>query len=163
MWDESRCPGQRGRSALPHWLGERAGLSAGFRLRGAGRLRLCSGSRWGGAWGVGTGSPPLGARLPVLRLGSGAPAELVVPGAGGREDGLGCGWRARPAAGAPLCVAAALCASLGGHPIGSAEAKDRQCAFLKRDHDGPQGDAREVGPARGASVLEPEEALLGDR
>ena len=45
----------------------------------------------------------------ILGFGSGAPAELVVPGAGGREDGLGCcGWHARPAAGAPFCVAAAL-------------------------------------------------------
>lgn len=54
MWDESRCPGQRGRAALRHWLGEGAGPRAGFRLRGTGRLELCSGSRWGGAWGVGT-------------------------------------------------------------------------------------------------------------
>lgn len=35
--------------------------------------------------------------------GGGGAAELAVsPSAGGREDGLGCGWGARPTAGAPL-------------------------------------------------------------
>lgn len=68
--------------------------------------------------GVGTAFRPLKAPPPasVVGFGSGAPAELVVPGAGGREDGLGCGWLARPAAGAPLCVAAALAPPWGAAP-----------------------------------------------
>lgn len=66
-----------------------------------------------GAWAPGPGHSKLAS---VLRFGSGAPAELVVPGAGGREDGLGCGCRARPAAGAPLCVAAALAPARGAAP-----------------------------------------------
>lgn len=66
-----------------------------------------------GAWASGPGHSELAL---VLRVESGAPAELVVPGAGGCENGLGCGCRARPAAEAPLCGTAALAPPRGAAP-----------------------------------------------
>lgn len=74
--------------------------------------------------------------------------------------------RAPGGRGFPLSARSSCTTSLGGRPIGAAEARDKtDCTFpyLNRDHDGPQGDSREVGPSWGASVLEPKEALLGDR
>lgn len=144
VWDESRCPGQRGRFSLPHWLGEGAGPRAGFRLRGTGRLQLCSGSRWGGAWGVGT--------VPATQ----SSTSRLCPGirewsscrAGGPRRRWPRGWFGLQVACAPSGRGSPLrgrssCAFPGDRlcPISAAEANDRQCAFLKRDHDGPQGDA----------------------
>lgn len=125
--------------------GRGRGRALAFAYAGTGRLQLCSGSRWGGAWGVGT-FPSTQSSTSRLCAGirewsscrAGGPRRRWPPGWFGLLR-VACAPSGR---GSPL-RGRSSCASPGDRlcPISAAEANDRQCVFLKRDHDGPQGDA----------------------
>lgn len=161
QWDENGCPGQR-------WQSPRIGPAEGggarcwlSPTRRAGRrLPLQSGEQVGAEPGACAQSPgPLS-------------SVCVRGGRQGRRQHLGARRRrvraaagmaraaggARPTAGAPLSGRSS-CASPGGRPVRPLRAEDRPTGsppFPRSNwgHDGPQGDAREVGPGRGAPLLE---------
>lgn len=97
------------------------------------------GAGGGGAWGRGLRVPATQSSTSRLCRGI---REWSSCRAGGPRRRWPRGWFGLRVACAPSGRGSPLrgrssCASPGGRPIGAAEAKDRQCAFLKRDHDGP--------------------------
>lgn len=80
-------------------------LAFAYAARWQAAAPAVGGAGGGGAWGVraesrATQSAPASAG--GIGGGGGASERVASPGAGGREDGRGCRWGARPTAGAPL-------------------------------------------------------------